>query len=119
MKESKNTTGDKANKAEKPEKVEPKFGVPNLAGDLGLAEASVRVGLRSLGVEKNFGNKYGWDDEDSYKEVLKALQDRSANNSKKAQDADEDEDEDDDDDSESAPAPKKGKKKGGKKVKRK
>ncbi len=112
MKKS-NKPKDETPKAEKAEKVEPKFGVPNLAADLGLAEASVRVGLRSLNVEKNFGNKYGWDSKEDYDEVLDALKERSANNSKKAADDAEDGEDGGDD---AKPAPKK---KGGKKVRRK
>jgi len=43
-----------------------------------LQPASVRVALRELGVEKNFGNKYGWDTKKDFDEVVKAMKERSA-----------------------------------------
>lgn len=58
-------------------KEEFKYGVSDLAEELGLAEASVRVGLRSIGAEKE-GNRYGWNKESDFKAVLKELQARSA-----------------------------------------
>jgi hypothetical protein len=43
-----------------------------------LQPASVRVALRELEVEKNFGNRYGWDTKKDFDEVVKALKERSA-----------------------------------------
>ena len=59
-------------------KAEPKYGVNDLAEASGLQAASVRVALRDLEVEKNFGNKYGWDTQKDFKEVVAALKERSA-----------------------------------------
>lgn len=44
----------------------------------GLKAASVRVALRELGVEKNFGNQYGWDTKKDFETVVKAMKERSA-----------------------------------------
>lgn len=44
----------------------------------GLQPASVRVALRELGVEKEFGNKYGWNTKKDFDEVVKAMKERSA-----------------------------------------
>lgn len=59
-------------------KDEPKFGVADLVEASGLQPASVRVALRELGVEKNFGNKYGWNTKKDFDEVVKGLKERSA-----------------------------------------
>lgn len=59
-------------------KDEPKFGVAELVEASGLQPASVRVALRELGVEKNFGNKYGWNTKKDFDEVVKGLKERSA-----------------------------------------
>jgi hypothetical protein len=57
---------------------EPKFTVDSLVEATGLQPASVRVALRELGVEKQFGNKYGWNKKGDFDEVVKALKERSA-----------------------------------------
>ena len=44
----------------------------------GLQPASVRVALRELGVEKEFGNKYGWNTKKDFDAVVKAMKERSA-----------------------------------------
>ena len=59
--------------AEKKEKApEFKYGVDNLAEDLGIAPASVRVALRKAGIEKG-GRAYGWNSQSDYKSVLTQL----------------------------------------------
>lgn len=57
---------------------EPKYTVDSLVEETGLQPASVRVALRELGVEKDFGNKYGWDKKADFDEVVKAMKERSA-----------------------------------------
>lgn len=57
---------------------EPKFTVEDLVEATELQPASVRVALRELGVEKEFGNKYGWRNEKDFNEVVKAMKERSA-----------------------------------------
>mgnify|MGYP003593656952 CR=1 FL=1 len=57
---------------------EPKYTVDSLVEATGLQPASVRVALRELGVEKAFGNKYGWDKKADFDEVVKAMKERSA-----------------------------------------
>ena len=59
-------------------KDEPKYGVNDLVEATGLQPASVRVALRELGVEKEFGNKYGWNTKKDFDEVVKAMKERSA-----------------------------------------
>lgn len=61
---------DKANK--------PKYGVNELVESTGLQAASVRVALRSLGVEKDEGNQYGWSTKKDFDEIVKAMKERSA-----------------------------------------
>lgn len=56
----------------------PKYGVNELIEATGLKGASVRVALRELGVEKNFGNRYGWDTKKDFDGVVKAMKERSA-----------------------------------------
>lgn len=56
----------------------PKYGVNDLAEAVGIAPASVRVALRALEVEKNFGNQYGWNTKKDFDEVVKALKERNA-----------------------------------------
>lgn len=65
-------------KETKPAADEPKYTVDSLVEASGLQPASVRVALRELGVEKKFGNKYGWDKKTEFDEVVKALKERSA-----------------------------------------
>lgn len=43
-----------------------------------LQPASVRVALRELGIEKGFGNKYGWNTKKDFDTVVKAMKERSA-----------------------------------------
>lgn len=50
----------------------------DLAEAVGIAPASVRVALRALEVEKNFGNQYGWNTKKDFDEVVKALKERNA-----------------------------------------
>lgn len=57
---------------------EPKFTVNDLVEATGLQPASVRVALRELGVEKEFGNKYGWNSQKDFDTVVKAMKERSA-----------------------------------------
>ncbi len=64
--------------AEKASKDEPKFGVNDLVEASGLQPASVRVALRELGVEKEFGNKYGWNTKRDFDEIVKGMKERSA-----------------------------------------
>lgn len=59
-------------------KDEPKYGVNDLVEATDLQPASVRVALRELGVEKEFGNKYGWNTKKDFDEVVKAMKERSA-----------------------------------------
>lgn len=89
----------KKNKAEKVEKEEAtqefKYGVQDIADELGIKPASVRVQLRNKGIEKA-GKAYGWNTKSELKEVISQLKASTA-----ADEDDEDEDE----------APKKSKKK--------
>lgn len=61
-----------------PAKNELKYGVNELVEVTGLQPASVRVALRELGVEKEFGNKYSWNTKRDFDEVVKAMKERSA-----------------------------------------
>lgn len=56
----------------------PKYGVNELAESIGIAPASVRVALRTLEVEKSFGNQYGWNTKKDFDEVVKALKERNS-----------------------------------------
>lgn len=63
----------KAEKAEKAEKApEFKFGVADLAEELGIEPASVRVQLRNRKIEKA-GKSYGWNSKAELKEVVAQL----------------------------------------------
>lgn len=53
------------------EKSAHKFNVQTLVKDLGILEASVRVGLRKHKVKKNEDGVYGWDSRAKYDEVMK------------------------------------------------
>ena len=66
-----------------------KYGVKDIAEELGIKETSVRVQLRNKGIEKS-GKSYGWNTKAELKEVIGQL---SAGSSKKSKDED-DEDED-------------------------
>ena len=72
------TTASKETETKASAKDEPKYGVNDLVEASGLQPASVRVALRELGVEKEFGNKYGWNTKKDFDEVVKALKERSA-----------------------------------------
>lgn len=80
---------DKADaKAEKAAEREFKFGVEDIAEELGIKPASVRVQLRNKGIEKA-GKSYGWDSKSELKEVIDQIKsggddDKPAKKSKKA-----------------------------------
>ncbi len=78
MAKTKAKTAKTTKAKEAPESNEPKFSVDDLVEASGLVAASVRVALRDLSVEKNFGNKYGWDSKKDFDEVVAALKERSA-----------------------------------------
>lgn len=105
-------------KAEKATEREFKYGVEELAEELGIKPASVRVQLRNKGIEKA-GKQYGWNSKSELKEVIDQLKaaaeddekpakkskkadkpakadkkgkDKPAKKSKKAKDEDEDDD---------------------------
>lgn len=65
----------------KEEATEYKYGVGELAEALGIEPASVRVKLRSQGIDKA-GRSYGWNTQAEFKEVVAAL--KSAPAPKKA-----------------------------------
>ena len=87
-------------KVEKETKVaerEFEFGVEDLAEELGIKPASVRVQLRNKGIEKA-GKAYGWDTKKELKEVIAQLKagkdeddDEDDKKSKKSKKADKDE----------------------------
>ncbi len=76
---------DKAEKVEKTEAAEFKYGVQDLADALGIKPASVRVQLRNNGIEKA-GKSYGWNTKKELNEVIDQIRSDS-------DDEDEDEDE--------------------------
>lgn len=107
-------------KAEKTAEREFEYGVEDIAEELGIKPASVRVQLRNKGIEKA-GKSYGWNSKKELKEVIEQIRsgssddddedERPAKKSKKAKaekggkakkgsskkkSRDEDEDEDDD-----------------------
>lgn len=67
---------------------DPKYAIDDLVEATGLQPASVRVALRELGVDKEFGNKYGWSNQKDFKEVVAALKERSAKRKEKTEAAD-------------------------------
>jgi hypothetical protein len=72
MAKDKNGKGKKADKAEKETKAEErefKFGVEDIAEELGIKPASVRVQLRNKGIEKA-GKSYGWNSKSDLREVI-------------------------------------------------
>lgn len=110
-------------KAEKATEREFKYGVEDLAEELGIKPASVRVQLRNKGIEKA-GKQYGWNSKSELKEVIEQIKsgaaddedekpakkpkrdkkaekpakaDKKAKKGKSKKSKDEDEDEDDDD----------------------
>lgn len=81
-------------KAEKTAEREFKYGVEDLAEELGIKPASVRVQLRNKGIEKA-GKQYGWNSKAELKEVIEQIKSGGSN----------------DDDGDGDEAPKKAKKK--------
>ena len=60
-------------KVEKPAAApKPKYGVAELAKELGIKDASARVRLRNAEIPKT-GKSYGWDSEKAMKAVAKQL----------------------------------------------
>lgn len=57
---------------EKTEAAEFKYGVQDIADELGIKPASVRVQLRNKGIEKA-GKSYGWNTKSELKEVISQL----------------------------------------------
>lgn len=49
-----------------------KFGVPELAKELGILDSSARVALRNKGIKKN-GRSYGWDTREDMLKVAAKL----------------------------------------------
>ena len=72
----------KTAKKEKVEKTETtaefKYGVKDLAEELGIKETSVRVQLRNKGIEKA-GKSYGWNSKAELKEVVAQLKSSTKN----------------------------------------
>lgn len=82
-KSEKNTKVDA--KAEKATEREFKFGVEDIAEELGIKPASVRVQLRNKGIDKA-GKSYGWNSKADLKEVVDQLKstDKEEKSSKKS-----------------------------------
>ncbi len=74
----KTTKATASKETETASKDEPKYGVADLVEESGLQPASVRVALRELNVEKEFGNKYGWNTKKDFDAIVKAMKERSA-----------------------------------------
>lgn len=68
-KDKKNKKADKAEKETAAVEREFKFGVEDIAEELGIKPASVRVQLRNKGIEKA-GKSYGWNSKSELKEVI-------------------------------------------------
>lgn len=68
---SKNKSKKEKRKAP-PQQPKPKYGVPELAEELGIGAFAVRVKLRTLEVAKN-GRYYGWESQKKFKSVLADL----------------------------------------------
>lgn len=86
---------DKAAKAEaaeteKTSAPEFKFGVADLAEELGIEPASVRVQLRNRKIEKA-GKSYGWNSKSELKEVVEQLKAKPAGEGRRSKKADADE----------------------------
>lgn len=96
---------DTETKSEKSTAQEFKFGVADLAEELGIEPASVRVQLRNRKIEKA-GKSYGWNSKAELKEVVDQLKAKpeGKKSSKKSKS--------DDSDGEEAPAKSKKSKKG-------
>lgn len=56
-----------------PQPPKPKYGVTELAEALGTKPASVRVRLRNLGITKEAGKQYGWENKVDFQEVVAKL----------------------------------------------
>ena len=54
-------------------KEEFKYGVDQLADELGILGTSVRVALRKHNIKKAASNKYGWNNQAEFKEVVSKL----------------------------------------------
>ena len=86
MMAKKDKKAEKVNaKAEKTAEREFKYGVEDLAEELGIKPASVRVQLRNKGIEKA-GKQYGWNSKSELKEVIEQIKSGSSDD-----DGDEDE----------------------------
>jgi hypothetical protein len=59
-----------------------KYGVADLADELGIEPASVRVQLRNKGVEKN-GAVYGWKNDKDFQAVVKQLRAKGSEKTEK------------------------------------
>jgi hypothetical protein len=64
-------------KSEKQAEREFKFGVEDIAEELGIKPASVRVQLRNKGIEKA-GKSYGWNSKSELKEVIEQIRSGSS-----------------------------------------
>ena len=77
-KDKKSKKADKAEaKSEKQAEREFKFGVEDIADELGIKPASVRVQLRNKGIEKA-GKSYGWNSKSELKEVIEQIRSGSS-----------------------------------------
>lgn len=70
---------DKAEKESKAEEREFKFGVEDIAEELDIKPASVRVQLRNKGIDKA-GKSYGWNSKKELQEVIDQI--RNGDNEK-------------------------------------
>lgn len=63
----------------------PKYGVAELANELGIEQATARVGLRALQKKKivtKEGKRWGWDTKSDFNAVVKAMKARATDDSK-------------------------------------
>lgn len=74
----------KSKKSAPPQKAAPKYGVTQLAKELGIEAASVRVALRKHNVKKNDDGVYGWDSQSAFKDVVSKLKTPSKGSDKKS-----------------------------------
>lgn len=86
-KDKANKKADKSKNDEKQAAPEFKFGVQDLADDLGIKPASVRVQLRNKGIEKA-GKSYGWNTKGELKEVADQLRANGGDEEKSSKKAD-------------------------------
>lgn len=88
-KESKTKTANKPDpKEEKQIEREFKYGVEDIAAELGIKPASVRVQLRNKGIEKA-GKSYGWNNKADLKEVIDQIRAEESKGKKSKKDEDE------------------------------